>query len=501
MCFALRMLHGAARLVVAILSISVPIAPAWAQPAVTFDSPHTSGCGPNNVEGWQFQTTASVTVSALGVYDSSNGPGPITVGDGLNFSIPVGLFDSECEQLAAVAIPAGTVATLINDYRYVGIAPIVLAAGQTYRVGAVMRCNDFTPQFQTPTGFALDPSLTAVETRRIAGGSSLACPTQTSTVLGFAPNFLIGPACGNGVVQDGEQCDDGNVADGDCCSSTCQYETIGSPCPADEHACTDDLCDAAGTCTHDPSPPGTLCRPAPAECDVPENCDGSSPSCPPDGFESNGTPCIDDGLFCSGTERCEDGSCTSGGNPCAVGVCDEDADQCVAPSPTATASVTSTASPAPTASVTATQASTPTGSPPSTPTRTQAATQTASPASTATRTRSATPTGSQAGTPTGTQISSPTRTAGPPMTATATSSALVTSTPSPTPTSTSGPVACVGDCDGSGDVTIGELITGVNLAIGTLSIDRCPAFDASGNGEVEINELIAAVSNALNGCP
>jgi hypothetical protein len=41
----------------------------------------------------------------------------------------------------------------------------------------------------------------------------------------------------------------------------------------------------------------------------------------------------------------------------------------------------------------------------------------------------------------------------------------------------------------------------VNIALGTLSIDRCPAFDPSGNGSVQINELIAAVANALNGCP
>lgn len=464
------MLKGAARLAVAILSaVSAPIATGWAQPAVTFDLPPTSGCGPNNVEGWQFQTTASVTVSALGVYDSSTGDGPVIPGDGLNFAIPVGLYDSECKELASLTIPAGTVATLIADYRYVGIAPLVLSAGQTYRVGAVMRCDDFTPQFQNPTGFSIDPSLTAVETRRIAGGSSLACPTQTSPVIGFAPNFLIGPACGNGVVQDGEQCDDGGIADGDCCSSTCQYETDGSPCPADDQGCTDDVCNATGTCTHDPSPSGTECRPAPGECDAAESCDGSSPGCPPDELMPNGTPCTDDGLFCSGTETCQNGSCTSGGDPCAVGICDEEANQCVAPSPTLTSAASATATSTPTASVTRTQASTPTGSQPSTPTRT--------PASTATRT------------------------VVPQATATATPATPEPITPSPSPTNTSAPTPCVGDCDGSCDVSISELIVGVNIALGTLSIDRCPAFDPSGNGSVEINELIAAVANALNGCP
>jgi cysteine-rich repeat protein len=32
-----------------------------------------------------------------------------------------------------------------------------------------------------------------------------------------------GAVCGNGKVEDGEQCDDGNTADGDGCSSTCRY--------------------------------------------------------------------------------------------------------------------------------------------------------------------------------------------------------------------------------------------------------------------------------------
>jgi hypothetical protein len=63
------------------------------------------------------------------------------------------------------------------------------------------------------------------------------------------------------------------------------------------------------------------------------------------------------------------------------------------------------------------------------------------------------------------------------------------------------PVVCTGDCNGDGEVTIDELLTGVNIALGGLSIDSCPAFDSSGDGEVTIDELLAAVLNALNGCP
>jgi hypothetical protein len=60
--------------------------------------------------------------------------------------------------------------------------------------------------------------------------------------------------------------------------------------------------------------------------------------------------------------------------------------------------------------------------------------------------------------------------------------------------------ACRGDCNSDGMVTINELITGVNIALGNTAIEQCPSFDSDGDGNVAINELIAAVNNALNGC-
>ena len=62
------------------------------------------------------------------------------------------------------------------------------------------------------------------------------------------------------------------------------------------------------------------------------------------------------------------------------------------------------------------------------------------------------------------------------------------------------PFPCVGDCDGSGDVTVNELITMVNIALGNTSLSACTAGDADDNGTIEINEIIAAVNKALNGC-
>ena len=59
---------------------------------------------------------------------------------------------------------------------------------------------------------------------------------------------------------------------------------------------------------------------------------------------------------------------------------------------------------------------------------------------------------------------------------------------------------CVGDCSTDGVVTVNELITGVNIALGNQSIGECVVFDADGDGAVTVNELVVAVNNALSGC-
>ena len=55
-------------------------------------------------------------------------------------------------------------------------------------------------------------------------------------------------------------------------------------------------------------------------------------------------------------------------------------------------------------------------------------------------------------------------------------------------------------CDGSGDVTIDELIRGVDIALGSAGLDACPEFDADHSGTVSVDEIILAVNNALLGC-
>jgi cysteine-rich repeat protein len=102
-------------------------------------------------------------------------------------------------------------------------------------------------------------------------------------------------ACGDGLVDPGEQCDDGNRAPGDGCSAACTVESCR-------------------TCSGEPS----VCTP-----------------------RADGTSCSD-GVFCNGADQCRAGSCTvHAGSPCpgpdgdgdCAESCDEAADDCTAADP------------------------------------------------------------------------------------------------------------------------------------------------------------------------
>lgn len=72
--------------------------------------------------------------------------------------------------------------------------------------------------------------------------------------------------------------------------------------------------------------------------------------------------------------------------------------------------------------------------------------------------------------------------------------------PSPTPTATPMAGSCAGDCDGNGIVAVNELISAVNIALGSAPVTACGACDTNHDGTVAIGEVISAVNSALTGC-
>lgn len=115
---------------------------------------------------------------------------------------------------------------------------------------------------------------------------------------------ITGSQCGNGIVEEGEDCDCGG-ADGcdenSCCNAeTCEFRD-GAQCdPTNEDCCTDQ-CRFASS--------GTVCRESSSDCDPEETCPGDSGNCPEDVH-------LDDGDSCGDGLRCASGQCTSRDQQC-----------------------------------------------------------------------------------------------------------------------------------------------------------------------------------------
>jgi len=169
-------------------------------------------------------------------------------------------------------------------------------------------------------------------------------------------------------------------------------------------------------------------------------------------------------------------------------------------SPTLAAALTPTESPSATLVPTTTPTVTAT-----TATATLVPTDTPSETATGTSTPAATSTGTPAeatatGTATELVTATPTPTESP--LATPTPSATETATPTPTLTATAVPTPlCVGDCNGNDVVTVDELLTMVNIALGNDEVSTCEAGDPNHDGQITVDEILMAVNNALNGCP
>jgi hypothetical protein len=61
--------------------------------------------------------------------------------------------------------------------------------------------------------------------------------------------------------------------------------------------------------------------------------------------------------------------------------------------------------------------------------------------------------------------------------------------------------SCPGDCNRDSEATVEEIVTLVNIALGIVVPEQCPAGDTSGDDEVTVDELQAAINVALGGCP
>jgi hypothetical protein len=111
----------------------VALAPAQGESTAAISSitgGHISNFIDHRTAGWAFSIAQAIQVDALGWYDYQ--------GNGLNVSHEVGLWDDTSQMLlASTSVPSGSTATLIDSFRYVGLAtPLTLLPG-AYVVGGI----------------------------------------------------------------------------------------------------------------------------------------------------------------------------------------------------------------------------------------------------------------------------------------------------------------------------------------------------------------------------
>ncbi|HYD49780.1 MAG TPA: hypothetical protein VEB21_15595 [Terriglobales bacterium] len=60
--------------------------------------------------------------------------------------------------------------------------------------------------------------------------------------------------------------------------------------------------------------------------------------------------------------------------------------------------------------------------------------------------------------------------------------------------------ACAGSCNSDDEVTVDEILTMVNIALGAASADQCADGDVDASGGITVDEILIAINNALEGC-
>ena len=114
---------------------------------------------------------------------------------------------------------------------------------------------------------------------------------------------IAGHQCGNGVVEEGEECDCGgpeSCGSNSCCdATTCQFKNNA--------VCDDSNEDCCKGCQFAPS--NTVCRASTGVCDPQETCSGTNATCPPD-------QTAPDGQSCGNSLQCASGQCTSRDQQC-----------------------------------------------------------------------------------------------------------------------------------------------------------------------------------------
>ena len=201
-----------------------------------------------------------------------------------------------CETDSTNCCPLST-STCDADSKYI-MSPVAETGEMNFSPCSIGNiCTSYVPPPLSAFSHSLPGSLMAGTSGGKTNTSCLIDPNGPTSLTTSKPLITL-QMCGNGIVEEGEDCDPGLNSNSTCCdASTCKF--VGSAvCDPDSSQCCTDQCTFA--------PSTQVCRPSQdAQCDTAETCTGASAACPADVFAPNGQSCGSDGLACAS------GQCTS----------------------------------------------------------------------------------------------------------------------------------------------------------------------------------------------
>lgn len=174
-----------AGLVVAVFSLTTA-SPARATFFVNFTDPAVGANSLQGNDGFRFQSSAPILVTALGYYDRNQ--------DGLTLSHPVGIYDTATQVLLAQTT-VGPSSSLDGLFRYNAITPLSLAVSQSYTVvGFHPGSTTQDLAASNPSGLSLSSGLTLQGYFFNLNPSLSFTTTNGDPSRFFGPNFQFQPA-------------------------------------------------------------------------------------------------------------------------------------------------------------------------------------------------------------------------------------------------------------------------------------------------------------------
>lgn len=173
-------------IVIIVVAFCAPVV--MAQTAVTSFSggspyPIYYGGSSGDVIGWRFTVAQQTWITDVGVWNNDQT-------GGVDTDHPVGIWDGTQALMDSTIVgPSGSV---VGDWIYEPVGPVVLVPGTTYTIGVMYFSDDDDYYISSASSMNTDPNVTwTTSVYPAAGSMGFVYPTLNSTSFGrFGPNFI-----------------------------------------------------------------------------------------------------------------------------------------------------------------------------------------------------------------------------------------------------------------------------------------------------------------------